>query len=120
METQNPNPVSGVPPIVLLVEGDAETRDLYETALEFAGLWVAKVADADAALEYAIDLRPDAVLMDIAIPSVDDGLELARALRENSRIVETPIVAVTGLDPARVEADSGLFATVFYKPVRLD
>src|SRR5688572_10231208 len=120
METQSPSTVSGVPPIVLLVEDDAETCDLYETALAFAGLWVAKAADAGAALEYAVELRPDSVLMDIAIPSVDDGLELARALRESSRVVETPIVAVTGVDPAKVQADAGLFTTVFYKPVQLD
>lgn len=120
METQSPNPVSGVPPIVLLVEDDADTRDLYETALGFAGLWVAQAADADAALEYAMELRPDSVVMDIAIPAVDDGLALARALRDQSRVVETPIIAVTGLDPAKVQTEAGLFTTVFYKPVRLD
>jgi len=29
-----------VPPIVLLVEDDADTRELYHAALEFEGYWV--------------------------------------------------------------------------------
>jgi DNA-binding response OmpR family regulator len=119
METEIPNSPGGVPPIVLLVEDDADTRDLYQTALGFAGLWVAQAADADDALEYAIDLRPDAVLMDIALPAAGDGLGLARALRESTRFSETPIVAVTGLEPRKVGGGAELFSAIFYKPVRL-
>ena len=110
----------GVPPIVLLVEDDADTRALYEAALGFAGLWVAHAAGADDALEYAIDLRPDTVVMDVALPKVDDGLELARALRENSRLAETPLVAVADVAAAKVLVDTQLFRTIFYKPVKLD
>ena len=111
---------AGVPPIVLLVEDDADTRELYDTALGFAGLWVAQAAGMDDALDYAIDLRPDSVLMDIAIPSAGDGFALARALRENSRFGETPIVAVTGLAPGKLKAQAELFTAIFYKPVPLD
>ncbi len=107
METEAPYPSIGVPPIVLLVEDDADTRDLYQTALGFAGLWVAQAADADDALEYAIDLRPDSVLMDIALPAPGDGFGLARALRESTRFSETPIVAVTGLEPGKLGGRRG-------------
>ena len=120
METEVPNSPDGVPPIVLLVEDDADTRDLYQTALGFAGLWVAQAADADDALEYAIDLRPDAVLMDIALPAPGDGFGLARALRESTRFSDTPIVAVTGLEPGKLGVDADLFSAIFYKPVPLD
>jgi len=110
----------GVPPIVLILEDDADTRALYEAALGFAGLWVAQAAVTDDALEYAIDLRPDTVVMDVALPKVDDGLELARALRESSRLAETPIVAVADVAAAKVLVDTQLFTTIFYKPVKLD
>ena len=112
--------MADLPPIVLLVEDDPETQDLYEAAFGSAGLWVATSVDADDALEYALDLGPDSVVMDIAIPAVGDGLGLVRALRENARFAETPIVAVTGLAAARLEVDAELFTTIFYKPVRLD
>ena len=120
MDAQLLTSSSGLPPIVLLVEDDADTRDLYETAFGFAGLWVAKAAGADDALEYALDLKPDSVVMDVAIPAVPDGLGLAKALRENPRSVETPIVAITDVDRVRLGTDAQLFTAVFYKPVRLD
>ena len=120
MDSQAVTSPAGVPPIVLVVEDDTDTRELYDTALGFAGLWVAQAANMDDALEYAIDLRPDSVLMDVAIPSAGDGFALARALRENSRFGETPIVAVTGLEPGKLNAETGLFTAIFYKPVPLE
>ena len=120
MQTQVSDVSAGVPPIVLVVENDADTCELYETALGLAGLWVAKATAADDALDYALELRPDAVVMDVTIPSEDDGLALATALRANSRVDQTPIVAVTGLAPQKIEAHVGLFTAVFFKPVRLE
>ena len=120
MDPQVDNTSSSLPPIVLLVEDDPDTRELYDSALRVAGLWVDQTADPADALDHAMDLRPDTVLMDLEIPKLSDGFELARALRENARTAETPLVAVTALDPRAVRAAAPLFTTVFYKPVRLE
>jgi DNA-binding response OmpR family regulator len=120
MNTQVENPQSSLPPIVLLLEDDADTRELYQTALQFAGLWVAQTADPADALEYAGELRPDTVLMELAIPRLADGVDLARALRANPRTAETPLVAVTNLQPHTVRAAAPLFTTIFYEPIRLE
>jgi len=109
-----------VPPIVLVVEDDPDTRNLYQTAFDTAGLWVAHAADAADGLEYAMDLRPDSVVMDIAIPSIEDGLTLARAFRQNPKTADTPLIAVTGVQPAKLSPYAGLFTKLFFKPVRLD
>ena len=120
MGTQVENTAPDLPPIVLLVENDPDTRSLFDTALQFAGIWVAQTADPADALEYATDLRPDTVLMELAIPKLSDGVELARALRQNPRTAETPLVAVTSLDAQAVRAATPLFTTVFYKPIHLE
>jgi DNA-binding response OmpR family regulator len=110
---------SQLPPIVLLVEDDPDTRDLYETAFGLSGLWVAKASEPADALEYAADLRPDSVVMDVGLPDPSDGFALAKALREDTRLRDTPILAVTGLDREKVEPGADLFSGVFYKPVSL-
>ena len=119
METELQNPSHGVPPIVLLVEDDPDTRNLYETALEYAGLWVAPTADPADALEYAADLRPDTVVMDVEVPTLREGLALAKAFRESPRTTGTPLVGVTALDPSKVRPGAALFTRLFYKPVRI-
>jgi DNA-binding response OmpR family regulator len=111
---------TGVPPIVLVVEDDPTTLELYDTALTLAGLWVAKAVEPGDALEYAMDLRPDAVVMDIAIPTLHDGINLARGFRESVKTADTPLVAVTDADPAKIRDTAGVFTSVFYKPVPLN
>jgi DNA-binding response OmpR family regulator len=101
------------------VEDDPDTRDLYETALGLSGLWVANAGDPRDALEYAADLRPDSIVMDVGLPTAADGLALAKAFREDARMAETPVVAVTGLDPEQIHPAAQLFSSVFYKPVSL-
>lgn len=109
-----------LPPIVLLVEDDDDTRDLYNAALELSGLWVAKTAEPEDALEYAADLRPDVILMDIGLPTSADGFSLARAFRSDPRLAQTPIIGITGLQADEVRTGLHLFTRVFYKPVRFD
>ena len=111
---------AGLPPIVLLVEDDADTRDLYETALGMSGFWVAKAAEPDDALEYAKDLRPDSILMDIGLPTPAEGFFLARAFRQEPRLAQTSIVGVTGFEPETIQDGADLFTALFYKPVPLD
>jgi DNA-binding response OmpR family regulator len=108
------------PPIVLIVEDDPETREMYRTALELGGLWATEVPDAAEAWTFAEDLRPDAILTDLGLPDLD-GVELARRIRNGGRIAQTPIIAITGRDVRNMPAaDRALFDDVLLKPVALD
>jgi len=108
-----------LPPIVLVVEDHTDTRDMYESALSRSGLWVASAAEPDEAFDCALDLKPDSILMDVGLPTAEAGLALARSFRENARFADTPIIAVTGLLPAKVEPQAALFSEVLFKPVSL-
>ena len=70
-------------------------RDLVETedALEI----VAEAADGESALEIVETERPDVVLMDINLPTIN-GLQVTRKLRE--RHPEIKVVMITGYDDA--------------------
>ena len=65
---------------VLVVEDDAETRDLVATVLTACGAHVTTAVSADEALREVGRARPDVVVSDICMPN-GDGYELIRRLR---------------------------------------
>lgn len=67
---------------VLLVDDHAMMRDGLKGLLEAAGIRVVgEAADGRAALQRAVELKPDVVIMDIAMPDMN-GIDAARLLRE--------------------------------------
>jgi DNA-binding response OmpR family regulator len=117
----NPAPLPGsLPPLVLLVEDDVDTRDMYHTALEYDGCLVVEAPNSADALTSAVELQPDIIVTDIGLPGVRDGLGLARGLRQNPMTADIPVLAVTGRDPGSFGDDAGLFDAVFLKPVLPD
>jgi len=111
---------SWLPPIVLVVDPNPDTREMYETALGLAGVWMGHAQESDDALQYAFELRPDTVVIDLGLPGPAQGLALARKLREDPRTAGTPIVAVTVAERSGAAAQSGVFQEIFAKPVQLD
>ena len=94
-------------PTVLIVDDDAKYRRAL-TAFLGASFDLDVVADtgsAEEAVALAGHLRPDAVVVDIAMPIVN-GVEVAERLR--AVLPELAIVLVTGnvrgVDPERVQA----------------
>lgn len=90
-------PASSSPtsPLVLVVEDDQATRVLYCEYLNDAGFRTADAHNGFQALEKARQLRPDAIVTDLAVPGMD-GFEFCRALQESVDTRDLPILAVTG------------------------
>jgi PAS domain S-box-containing protein len=65
---------------VLLVDDDADARELVATLLSGLGAEVVKVASASEALQEIVTTKPDLLLADIAMPG-EDGYELMRKVR---------------------------------------
>jgi len=87
-------------PLVLIVEDDPETRQLYVTVFESEGFRTDEAHNGLQALEKANAIPPDLILTDIAVPGID-GIELCRRLRLNKRTEGIPLLAVTGYDDRR-------------------
>jgi two-component system OmpR family response regulator len=64
---------------VLVVEGDGDLRTRLRSALEEQGFEVTVVRNGATALQH-VDERPDALIIDVALPDTD-GRDLCRALR---------------------------------------
>ena len=104
-----------LPPIVLVVEDDPDTRELYETVLNLEGFWVADACNAEAALDKAADIQPDVVITDIGLPGGCDGVAFADRLHAQPKTARIPVVAITGRS-AR-EFDGAGFLQVLQKPI---
>jgi DNA-binding response OmpR family regulator len=79
---------------VLVVDDDATVRDVVARYLGDAGYRVDLAADGDDALRAAAAARPDAVVLDLMLPTTD-GLAVCRALRAGS--APPAIVMLTAL-----------------------
>lgn len=81
-------------PKILLIEDNGQNRYLAAFLLEKRGYQVLAVPDGPQGIELAEKERPDVILLDIQLPGMD-GYEVARKLRQNPALRDTPIVAVT-------------------------
>jgi CheY-like chemotaxis protein len=79
---------------ILLIEDNEQNRYLVTFLLEKHGYRVLSAGDGPRGIELAKTVVPFLILLDIQLPTMD-GYAVARALRENSALRETPIVAVT-------------------------
>lgn len=79
---------------VLIIEDNEQNRYLLRFILEKNHFSVVEAEDGQSGLEMARDRRPDLILLDIQLPSMD-GLQVARELRRNDELDGVPIVAVT-------------------------
>jgi signal transduction histidine kinase/ActR/RegA family two-component response regulator len=80
---------------ILVVDDNADEATALTEMLTCRGHVVETVYDGEAALRAVSVFRPDAVLLDIGLPTIN-GLEVARLLRSSPDNDEMIIVATTG------------------------
>ena len=80
---------------VLIVDDNRDAADAMAQLLAIEGHDVKAVYGALDALDSAVQLRPDVVLLDIGLPQMD-GYELSRQIRQLPGLKAMPIVAITG------------------------
>ena len=80
--------------LILVVEDDAEIRELVKYNLERDGFRVAAVERGDQAMERVKAARPDALILDIMLPG-RSGLELLQELRRGPLTRDLPVVLLT-------------------------
>ena len=84
------------PQIVVLFVDDLEgIRELYSRYLSFRGLRVTTANDGFAALRAVSDARPDAIVIDLAMPGMNGG-EAIKALRAKPEFSKLPIIVLSG------------------------
>jgi CheY-like chemotaxis protein len=82
-------------PLVLVVEDYQDAREMYAAYLQFSGFRVAEATNGFEAIDKTLELMPDIILMDLALPKMD-GWEATRRLKLDERTRHIPVVALTG------------------------
>jgi DNA-binding response OmpR family regulator len=88
---------------VLIIDDDVDARRIYSEYLRVKGLTAFSASDGRTGIEKANDLKPDVIILDLAMPRVD-GWTVLKHLRESSWTAPIPIVIVTANHAARDEA----------------
>jgi CheY-like chemotaxis protein len=108
---------------VLVVDDNADARDLLRRILEYAGALVAVTGSAADAIQYTRRLVPDVVVCDIVMPG-HDGYWLLERLRGDAgppgaNVATVPVIAVTGLadDHPSAQALERGFTAYLPKPI---
>ena len=106
---------------VLVVEDNADTRQVLKFMLEIEGAQVEAVETGAEAVARAETFRPQIVLCDLGLPDID-GLEVARRMRGRGWFGDTRLIALTGYgQPEDIShaLDAG-FEAHLTKPINLD
>ena len=81
--------------LVLLVDNEANVREVVQACLQDLGGWeVQSVASAQEGLDRAVAVQPDAIVLDISMPGID-GFAFLQQLRANPVTQLIPVVLLT-------------------------
>jgi CheY-like chemotaxis protein len=107
------------PRVVLVVDDDADIRDMIAQALELEGWCVLGAANGEEALRIARrSPRPDVILLDLMMP-VMNGWEFMEAQRRDAALVAIPVVLISGDERLKEKARTAHVAGFLKKPMDL-
>jgi len=80
---------------VMIVDDSPTIRKILGLTLERAGYKVVAEPDGESAIERLIQVVPDLILLDIAMPKLD-GYEVCKRIKEDPRTKHVPVVMLSG------------------------
>lgn len=80
--------------VILVVDDEVDIQELIRYNLKKDGFSVHTVGTGEEALTAAVDLRPDAIILDLMLPGID-GAQVCRRLKADATTQEIPIVMLT-------------------------
>ena len=85
---------------ILIVDDEPSGRDTLESILEPEGYTLVMAENGYQAIEKAMVIQPDVILLDVMMPGMN-GFEVCRRIREEKTLAEIPILFLTALDDRR-------------------
>ena len=104
---------------VLIVEDDLAVRDALAFVLRQEGYEARTAADGAEALDQLHQARPNLILLDLVMPTMD-GREFRRKLLEDPQLATIPVVVVSALEGLNDEVAALNVADYLPKTADLD
>jgi DNA-binding response OmpR family regulator len=105
---------------ILICEDDQNLRQLVRVILGEEYRFV-EAHDGHEALELAVEVRPDLIILDLMLPGAS-GLDVLRGLREHLPGGDTPVIVMSAwghADQAALEAGAARFLPKPFEPDQL-
>jgi two-component system cell cycle response regulator DivK len=90
-------------PIVLVADDDRDARAIYRMYLKAQGCGVLTARDGQVAIQKIARIRPDVIVLDLAMPRVD-GWATAAQLKSERETRDIPIIALSAVQTSRDSA----------------
>ncbi len=84
---------------ILVVEDQPDNRQIIRDMLAPTDYEITEAEDGEQALAAVAKARPDLILMEIQLPTVD-GYEVMRRIRTDPALLSIPIIAVSSYAPS--------------------
>ena len=81
---------------VLIVEDQAALAEVYRVRLAAEGYQVWIASDGHAAIDLALQIQPDLILLDIMLPKAS-GFDVLETLRQQPNLGQTKVVVMSAL-----------------------
>ena len=81
---------------ILVVDDQADIRDLVETILKMNNYEILKAERGDEAIEIAKKEKPELIIMDVMMPGNTNGLEACKILKNDPETRNLKIVMFSG------------------------
>jgi CheY-like chemotaxis protein len=107
---------------ILIVDDDRSVADTFARMLKLEGFGVATALSAEAGLELADTVHPNAIILDMRMP-ITNGLQFLRLVRSKPHLVDIPVAIVTGdyFLPESIQHElKSLGASIRFKPLWLE
>ncbi len=104
---------------ILVVEDSEPIRRILGLLLEGHGYEVVTAETGREGLDAAQQLRPCAITLDLSLPDMD-GREVLRALKNDVRTRDIPVIVVSAYASTLAPAERGCAAEVLSKPFDVD
>ena len=86
--------------LILIVDDDYDFLEITRLVLERAGYRVVTAAEPKQALSVMQKEKPDLVITDLMMTSLDSGFLFARAIKEDPRYADVPVIISTSVSSA--------------------
>lgn len=79
---------------ILVVDDEKNIVELIKMNLELSGFEVISAYSGGEAINKAISLNPDLILLDLMLPDID-GFEVCRMMKQSEKVKDIPIIMIT-------------------------
>ena len=82
---------------ILVIDDDQEFVEAMTNVLDAKGYDVDSASNGTDGIKKAKEFNPDLIMLDVMMTTKSEGFETGRALHEDKKLKEIPIIMITGI-----------------------